>query len=461
MSFFASSRRGGAAAPRRQIAVAGLSLNGDLVRYREGYPGESLNNASLRANLRFYKNEIKSVPDGDFIDAMHDGWWRDYRKLEVHHGYVQWLFPIHEEGMNHRAQILQRHERDAMVASPVIIERVKRSYELILDFWGAKVVDWRTGELQRAENFKQCFSNLNARSHNYLRITRILKWLGEMDLEHLKLGFLVFFAREAILLKTIPNAAQSLENYWLGTLRQDAELASAVKFVRKRMSFEDALRLVQQPEERGYSLPSIDAALHLAPGQRMAAQPQREHDSDDDDAPVIGRAQRNEGRTLPPPQALDKKDGSKGNRAGGGDNDAVAAAVGTKRQVDGSPTSQQTLQENGGHCSESDDEWDPDSVVTHHGRAAEGLKSSSDGRGGAAGALQSGEGCGIRERETGKDDGDGIGKSGDDDAPPAKLKDQEHTPSPTGAEGGCKKTDQSNRAKLITAFFPRKNDKSA
>ncbi len=100
MSFFASSRRGGAAAPRRHIAVAGLSLNSDLVRYREGYPGESLNNASLRANLRFYKNEIKSVPDGDFVDAMHDGWWRDYRKLEVHHGYVQWLFPIHEEGMN-------------------------------------------------------------------------------------------------------------------------------------------------------------------------------------------------------------------------------------------------------------------------------------------------------------------------------------------------------------------------
>ena len=67
----------------------------------------------------------------------------------------------------------------------------------------------------------------------------------------------------------------------------------------------------------------------------------------------------------------------------------------------------------------------------------------------------------MRERETGKDVGDGIGESGDDNAPPAKLKDQEHTPSPTGAEGGCKKTDQSNRAKLITAFFPRKNDKSA
>ena len=39
----------------------------------------------------------------------------DYRTLELHHGYVQWLFPIHEEGMNHRAQVLQVHEREAMV----------------------------------------------------------------------------------------------------------------------------------------------------------------------------------------------------------------------------------------------------------------------------------------------------------------------------------------------------------
>ena len=46
------------------------------------------------------------------------------------------------------------------------------------------------------------------RFHNYLRITRILKWLGEMNLEHLKFGFLVFFAQEAIHLRTIPNVAK-------------------------------------------------------------------------------------------------------------------------------------------------------------------------------------------------------------------------------------------------------------
>ena len=90
------------------------------------------------------------------------------------------------------------------------MERVKRSYALMLDFYGAKVVDWQTGELERSSNYRACFNNLNARSHNYLRITRILKWLGEMNLEHLKFGFLVFFANEAVNLKSIRNAAQVL-----------------------------------------------------------------------------------------------------------------------------------------------------------------------------------------------------------------------------------------------------------
>ena len=36
----------------------------DMVRYRNGYKGESLNNLRLDRNLRFYRNEIKSVPNG-------------------------------------------------------------------------------------------------------------------------------------------------------------------------------------------------------------------------------------------------------------------------------------------------------------------------------------------------------------------------------------------------------------
>ena len=207
---------------RPTTSVSGLAINRDLVRYREHYPesGENLNITGRNLNLRFYSNAIKSVPDGDFIDTMHKDWFGKYSTLELHHGYVQWLFPIHEEGMNHMAQILQIHEREAMVKSAVVIKRVKRSYELILDFYGAKVICWTTGELVRTPGYKVRFSNLNSRPHNYLRITRILKWLGEMNLEHLKFAFLIFFAHEALFRGTLPNVTQSLRNFWLATFRK-------------------------------------------------------------------------------------------------------------------------------------------------------------------------------------------------------------------------------------------------
>jgi hypothetical protein len=149
------------------------------------------------------------------------------------------------------------------------MERVKRSYALMLDFYGARMVDWNTGELARTRNYEACFGNLNARFHNYLRITRVLKWLGEMNLEHLKLGFLVFFANEAIFRKTIPRAAQSLESFWLATLKQDAELEAVVSFIKQDMTWEEALALVRRPQDRGLP-PSCHAAIVSARGLRKA-----------------------------------------------------------------------------------------------------------------------------------------------------------------------------------------------
>ena len=47
---------------------------------------------------------------GDYIDEIHKEWKGDYDRLEWHHGYIQWLFPIRESGMNWHAQELQSHE---------------------------------------------------------------------------------------------------------------------------------------------------------------------------------------------------------------------------------------------------------------------------------------------------------------------------------------------------------------
>lgn len=40
-------------------------------------------------NVLFYKNEIKSEPEGDYIDNIHEKWWGKWELLERHHGYIQ------------------------------------------------------------------------------------------------------------------------------------------------------------------------------------------------------------------------------------------------------------------------------------------------------------------------------------------------------------------------------------
>lgn len=62
-------------------------------------------------------------------------------------------------------------------------------------------------------------------SHNYLRITRILKSLGELGYEHLKKPFLLFLMEEAADKRTLTRTVRSLRNYWIGTIKDDGDRA--------------------------------------------------------------------------------------------------------------------------------------------------------------------------------------------------------------------------------------------
>ena len=180
-------------------------INRDMAVYRQGYPGQGLDRKSMDENIRFYRNELRCVPDDKLIEEIHEEWAHDYGGLERRHGYIQWLFPIHEMGVNSDAQVLQRHEAASMMSDPLVMRRIRRSYEMMLGFYGAELEDWSTGLLRRAPNYKERFRNLDSRSHNYLRITRILKFLGEVGLERLKLPFLAFWAREVLVEKSLAN----------------------------------------------------------------------------------------------------------------------------------------------------------------------------------------------------------------------------------------------------------------
>ena len=115
----------------------------------------------------------------------------------------------------------------------------------MLDFYGLELEDeksgspctrvavWRgmcliypllfAGEVKRSVNWEDRFRNLNYSSHNYLRITRILKCLGEFGFEHYKAPLIRRLLIEAITEKTLINALNSCVSYWIEVVKDDKE----------------------------------------------------------------------------------------------------------------------------------------------------------------------------------------------------------------------------------------------
>ena len=102
----------------------------DIAEYRNNYPN-TRSNPKIKDNYDFYTNKIASHPDGDLIDNIHTKWLSDYRKLEYHHGYIQWLFPLQERGLNWSAEPLQKHEIESIKKDKKALGRVLTSYKLM------------------------------------------------------------------------------------------------------------------------------------------------------------------------------------------------------------------------------------------------------------------------------------------------------------------------------------------
>ncbi|KAJ3830679.1 opioid growth factor receptor conserved region-domain-containing protein [Lentinula raphanica] len=225
------------------------NLPADIQEFLENYP-DGTDDKSLTANLEFYSNRLRCRPDKLLVDQIHEQWFGDYDKLEYKHGFIQWLFPIREFGMNYESQPLQPHEIEDLKSDPDAIRRVIASYELMLDFYGMRLVSLETGEVERSlppRNYKSRYQNLIRRlfnsvvilassndapprtgsSHNNLRISRILKCLSELGLENLNAGFLLHVLNEQSEAKQLnsPGIRGSMDRWWANCIRNDAERA--------------------------------------------------------------------------------------------------------------------------------------------------------------------------------------------------------------------------------------------
>ena len=75
--------------------------------------------------------------------------------------------------MNFEAQPLQKHEIAAMKEDPKILERLERSYEMMLGFYGMELISRQTGELRRAANWEERYRNLVREWHQLHTRTKL------------------------------------------------------------------------------------------------------------------------------------------------------------------------------------------------------------------------------------------------------------------------------------------------
>lgn len=174
-------------------------------------------------NLQFYRGQVVSEPHGATIDDMLS-WHDDLYTLEMFHGYMQWLFPISESGSaNSFSQPLKPCEAAVMRKDKGVMKRFFSAYVMMLNFYGMRIVGTDTGRLARNEHWQERFMNLNHSIHNHVRVTRILKSLGELGLEHFQFSFVKFLMKEALVTGELSETLTSCQDFWIDTVKDVSE----------------------------------------------------------------------------------------------------------------------------------------------------------------------------------------------------------------------------------------------
>jgi hypothetical protein len=126
--------------------------------------------------VEFYSGRKKDIQGR----SIEDVWAYSDRQLEAVHNYIQWLFPLWTLGVA-PAPLLDEETIAAFRAGPELRERLLRSFDMMLAFYGLR----REGtEVVRGEEFPRKARNwLTPHNHNFLRITRILTCLRALGLE--------------------------------------------------------------------------------------------------------------------------------------------------------------------------------------------------------------------------------------------------------------------------------------
>ncbi|RXK39092.1 hypothetical protein M231_03597 [Tremella mesenterica] len=206
----------------------------DVTLFLRGYPGQR-DDTNRYDNLKFYRGAGNCVPDGLKYEEWMERYENDYKELEMNHSYIQWFFPIPEQGVNPHAKPLLPHEQKAMSEDVEVLKRILRSYKMMLGFYGIKMNN--DGGLRLADNADERLANLAARSHNLLRITRIIKCISLFpSLQPHAAPLVLFFValHSDGKLPMMGMRGDSLERWWGHCFRDERESEEVQKIILAR-----------------------------------------------------------------------------------------------------------------------------------------------------------------------------------------------------------------------------------
>lgn len=168
-------------------------------------------------NIMFYKGSIHALGTSNryFTDIIK---YNDVQ-LESGHSYIQWLFPNRTQSKYNKESVtLQQEEINVFKTNKEIKNKIIASITLMLKFYGFHI---KNDIILPHDKSDERFNNLIKNPHNNLRISRILYFLGDLDMIYYQYRFLYALYYEIFITEKLEKLKSSFIQYWIHSIKDD------------------------------------------------------------------------------------------------------------------------------------------------------------------------------------------------------------------------------------------------
>lgn len=165
----------------------------------------------------FYEGKIPSISGYDFEQILN---FTDFQ-LETKHDFIQSLFPLQEPGVA-KAYLLTNKDIKEFKTKPHLQQKVIKALTRMINFYGYDV-NFVKGEIKRVLPINRIEHGTMIglmSTHNYLRITRIIKFLNKIDMKYYALIFMKGVCEDLKKYPHFASLAKSSLPYWKKALNQ-------------------------------------------------------------------------------------------------------------------------------------------------------------------------------------------------------------------------------------------------